>query len=124
MGYSATSVGQEITWTPTLTGFSADPAGIIARYTLNGQFCTAVVSMPNNGTSNATTFTITLPFTSKYAMYGIGEGVDNGAAATNMGVSLTANSNIATLSKNAMTGGGWTGSGNKRGYFTITYIVA
>lgn len=110
-------------WTLVPTGFSVNPTGVISEYTLVGPVCIATVSMPNNGTSNATTFTVTLPFVSKYTMYFIGEGVDAGAATTNMGVALTAGSNVATLTKNAMTGGGWTNSGNKRGYFTAIYII-
>ena len=51
------------TWVPTFTGFSADPAGGIYNYRTVGNEIEIEVVMPNNGTSNATGFTMTLPVT-------------------------------------------------------------
>lgn len=51
------------TWVPTFTGFSADPAGGIYNYRTVGNEIEIEVVMPNNGTSNATDFTMTLPVT-------------------------------------------------------------
>jgi len=64
-GQIFTSGMTEGTWTPTYTGFSADPTNGIYRYTLQGRKCCMTVIIPagNHGTSNATTFTMTLPFT-------------------------------------------------------------
>jgi len=51
------------TWTPTFTGFSADPTGGIYRYRTISDEIEIEIRMPNAGTSNADTFTITLPVT-------------------------------------------------------------
>lgn len=51
------------TYSPTFTGFSADPASPVLRYTKIGQKVDLTFRMPNQGTSNATGFTMTLPFT-------------------------------------------------------------
>lgn len=51
------------TWVPTFTGFSADPTGGIYNYRTVGNEIEIEVVMPNNGTSNATGFTMTLPVT-------------------------------------------------------------
>lgn len=51
------------TWNPTFTGFSADPTGGIYNYRTVGNEIEIEVVMPNNGTSNATGFTMTLPVT-------------------------------------------------------------
>jgi hypothetical protein len=50
-------------WTPTITGFSSDPADGVYVYTKVGKTCTLCIRQPTSGTSNATTFTISLPFT-------------------------------------------------------------
>ena len=51
-------------WTPTLTGWSADPAGAIYRYCLVGKLCTLMIRQGKAGTSNATNAIITAPFAS------------------------------------------------------------
>lgn len=52
------------TYSPSFTGFSADPAGGIYRYRVfrDGEV-ELVIRQPNAGTSNLATFTITLPVT-------------------------------------------------------------
>lgn len=49
------------TWSPTHTGFSAAPAGGIYRYRYIGDEIEIEIVEPTDGTSNATTFTMTLP---------------------------------------------------------------
>lgn len=48
-------------WTVSYTGFSANPSSVTSRYFLIGKMCTVWLTA-GSGTSNATTFTITLPF--------------------------------------------------------------
>jgi len=55
------TVGAWQTWSPTITGFSANPTGGIYRYRTIGGETEIEIRQPNDGTSNATTFTISLP---------------------------------------------------------------
>lgn len=50
-------------WTPTLTGFSADPTSTVYRWRAYGQTCKCFIRQGATGTSNATTFTISAPVT-------------------------------------------------------------
>ena len=112
------------TWVPTYTGFSADPSTITARYILIGKLCTVHLFAAGAGTSNATTFTVTLPFAAANTsiQYHHILAVDNGVVSTGR-LALAVNSNIVTLSK-AITGTAWTASGTKNADFTITYEIA
>lgn len=51
------------TWVPAFTGFSADPTGGIYNYRYVGNEVEIEIREPNNGTSNAVDFYITLPVT-------------------------------------------------------------
>lgn len=109
------SIGQWQAWTPTFTGFSADPSSVTARYTLNGKMCTIYLDS-TAGTSNATTFTITLPFaaanTSSQSFAGLMVS-NNSAATTSPGLIRTrVNSNVADLYLNS-SAAAWTASGTK-----------
>jgi hypothetical protein len=53
------------TWAPTPTGFSAVPTNVANRYRLEHNTCTIICRAITPGTSNATTYTIPLPFTAK-----------------------------------------------------------
>ena len=115
--------GSWYSWTPVFTGFSADPTGVTARYTISGKTCIARVAM-GNGTSNATAFTITLPVA---AASGILQLLplsfvrDNGATQTDMGVLRTQSGVVtADVFRNAALAG-WTASSTKKVEFTITY---
>ena len=111
------------TWTPTFTGFSADPTNVVARYSLNGKWCTLTCTM-TSGTSNATGFTITLPFTARAVTVHSGAlAVDNGTGqGTPLRVDLAASSNIATLYKTPA-GTAWTASGSKGCRMEFTYEI-
>lgn len=50
-------------WSPTLAGFSANPAGATYQFRIDGKTVFFLIEQPNNGTSNATNFTITMPVT-------------------------------------------------------------
>lgn len=57
------TTGAWSTWTPTETGFSPAPSGGLYRYRTVGDEIEIEIREPNDGTSNANDFTITLPVT-------------------------------------------------------------
>ena len=111
-------------WVPTFTGFSANPTGVTARYNTIGKLCQCYVYM-TSGTSNATTFTMTLPFaaanTTVQTFFGA-VGVDNNIN-QNSWVRTRMNSNILDVFRTVTTNT-WTASGTKGVFFTITYEIA
>lgn len=100
-------------WTPSITGFSATPTITASNYVRIGNVCHIHCNF--TGTSNATTMTMTLPFTAKNsAVQAIaGLGTDSGTVQNTPSVFKTrANSNIADLFK-TFQNGAWTNSGTK-----------
>lgn len=107
-------------YTPTFTGFSVNPTGITARYTLIGKTCTVRLHM-TPGTSNDVGQTITLPFTSKgrnsYSILVTNNGVTQFGRCDTLG-----SSNILTVYATAA-GGAFTNTGNKGCFFVLTYEI-
>jgi len=104
------TMGSPIGWTTTITGFSGAPTQT-CKYTLRHKTCNIDVNI--SGTSNATSFTFTLPFIAKntdYQLFGLytDNGINNNAGV----ITYTAGSNVASCSKS---NGNftWTGSGTK-----------
>lgn len=118
-------MGDWKTWTPVFAGFSTDPSSVIARYTQTGKMVTVWVSMAN-GTSNATTFTITLPFAAASEgrqYHSLAQVVDNGAFGSVPGLLKTIVSSItADLFQDAAQTA-WTNAGGKRANFSLTYEI-
>jgi hypothetical protein len=117
------------TWTPTFSGFSADPT-MTARYVVIGKFCFFWVTATGHGTSNATTAgkTMTMPFTS-YS--GTSQSVviarltNNAIAQSAPGLGLIAsNSNVMTVYRDSTTTTLWTASGNCSWSTTGVYEIA
>lgn len=115
-------------WVPTFTGFSADPANGVYYYTQIGKLVICTVAMPTNGTSNATTFTMTAPTTTvtrtNAQWMGYGYGYDNTSTyVPQVMAQLDSNDNVISLTGS---GGGtaWTNSGGKRASFTLIYETA
>lgn len=121
-GVLSQSVGQYKSWNPVYTGFSSDPTSNQFEYTLIGKMCTIQVAT-GNGTSNATTFTITLPYPAKTVKQArtMAIGTDNGTN-QNSWVSTRSNSNILDVYRTATTLT-WTASGNKGINFVLTYEI-
>lgn len=118
--------GASTAWTPSLTGWSANPAGVY-RYIKIGKFVTCWFRQTSNGTSNATTKTVSLPLaaTTITSMQWMGQCliVDNGGAAVLGHVLINSAGTTASFIIAGATA--WTGSGNARiAYGTITYEVA
>lgn len=105
-------------WSPTITGFSSSPANGIYMYTQTGKIVDLFITQPTNGTSNATTFTLTLPVTARTIAaaqwVGYGQIVDNGSVPTTPGL-ITITSAGTTLSVfKDFSGASFTSSGGKR----------
>lgn len=121
-GNTVLTMGAWSAWTPTFTGFSTDPTGWTARYIRIGKTIIATFISGTSGTSNATTFTITLPVAANTANIGYPILVqNNGAVSSAPGrMDLTAASTTGTI-YNDMGALAFTASGNKSCWFTISY---
>lgn len=111
-------VGSWIAWTPVFTGFSADPTNVDAKYFRVGNKIDVRIGM-TGGTSNATTFTMTLPFQSLGAYHYALLMFNAGASVSGRG-SLAAGSNVLTMFSTGA-GGAWTASGIKANPITLMY---
>lgn len=107
-----------LTWVPTLVGFSANPTGVLYNYQIRGKNIHLVFLQGINGTSNATSFTFTLPMraitlTGYNTHYGA-QGSDNGSVLA--GASLMFISSGATVGdfRKDQTGAVWTNVNGKR----------
>lgn len=111
----------EGTWSPTLTGFSADPTGGAYAYQLTGGWCTIFALWTGNGTSNATTKTMTLPYAaaSGQAQQSTCRAIDNGGGSTLGFLATRSGSNVLDIYP-TITLGNWTASGSAR-YFISSF---
>jgi hypothetical protein len=116
-----------LNWTPTIGGFSSNPASGVYQYLFTGNMCKCFIRQPNNGTSNANTLTITGPATAITLTSGLW---NNFCQAIDNGTSLYGNCNISSASNiinfyKAAASGAWTTSGNKSVSFaTLEYPAA
>jgi hypothetical protein len=120
-------VGSWINYTPTWGGFSIDPTVDRCQYFRQGKNITVQLHTSANGTSSATTKTVTVPFiASAPAQLGFtSANVNNGVVATTPGViaTRTGGSNTIDLFRD-LSGLAWTASGSCRVSFTLNYIMA
>lgn len=122
-GESADGIWQP--WTTTYTGFSANP-GIatnnLRRWCQVGQLITIEVRHDTNGTSNATTFTMTLPTKPRnISLACCGGAADNGVTQTVIATaSCTAASTTLTLRKDAAAAA-WTNANGKSANVQMVY---
>lgn len=119
-------VGSWIPYTPVLTGWSVDPTVTRCAYFRQGKMVQVSFVTSVDGTSNATTKTITLPFNSDIA---VATGItlankNNGTLATTGGLIATrAGSNTVDIYRD-LAAATWTASGNCRVSFMLTYRMA
>ena len=77
-------------WNPTQVGFSANPTSLVNRYKFDYASCSLFIRQGANGTSNGTTFTLSLPFSARtitnMSWGSSGTVVDNGAIPTTPGL--------------------------------------
>lgn len=106
---------RELTWVPTIVGFSANPTNTSYVYKVVSNRVEIRISQGAAGTSNSASFTMTAPFTSEntsnktYA--GIGRATDNGT--DKVGTILIASNSNSILPLNAASSA-WTATGSKR----------
>lgn len=100
-----------LTWTPTYAGWSADPTHT-CKYKFAWHELRFSIFPTANGTSNATTATLTLPFTALAAELGaLGQVINNGVVAQAGFWQTAAASNVLTLGRGA--GAAWTNANGK-----------
>jgi len=109
-------------YTPTLTGWSADPGVTLAKFAVVGNQCWITIAT-NVGTSNATSVSCTLPITCVTAQVVPCRGQDNGVNMTAPAkFNFPAASATATANKD-LANASWTASGNKffqvQGFYDI-----
>lgn len=117
-------------WLPTITGFSANPTGVVYRYKIIGKDVFITNRQTTNGTSNATTWTMTAPFTAMTLTDGLwaamgGNTVDNGTGSATPGfVTIATASNTINVLKDSL-GTAWTNANGKRfTIFNLTYPIS
>lgn len=112
-------------YTPTWTGFSADPAySASPRFNIIGTTCFTRGVASANGTSNSANMYMTLPASSGQttSIQNAGRAVDNGAILTSPAmINFTAASNSGVWATQA--GGGFTTSGAKSVNWTFEYEI-
>lgn len=109
------ALGTWVDYVPTFTGYSADPTVSVSRSVILGKLCIYEFYASADGTSNATTKTITLPAVAKHdGNMALTQYKNNGTTGTAPGLIATrTGSNIADLYLN-LAGAGWTASGAHR----------
>lgn len=118
------------TYVPTIVGFSANPTNTVYQYRIVGKEIWIRVRQATNGTSNATNFTMSVPFTpqtlTNMTWAGVAHTVvDNTVIATALGQATigSAGTSISVQRDGAATA--WTNSGGKRvGVFELRFPIA
>lgn len=108
-------------WTPTFGGFSTNPSGT-CRYCIIGKLCYVVIHLTSSGTSNANTFTISLPVTCAQQTYASIPRYNNNG--WEYGGFANIGSTVISLGTNSTGLTGWTTSGSKTAYIEFFYEVA
>lgn len=113
-------------WTPTLTGWSANPTGVY-RYCQVGKMCTLMINQTVSGTSNSTSTNLTIPFTAAASGNWSAPAriLDNGTVQAASGFALIAGSGTVIAFYKTWGAGAWTASGDKRIVSCVlTYEIA
>ncbi len=112
-------------YTPTWTGFSADPTVSFCKFSIQGSTCAVTMACSANGTSNATGMTITTPnsITSVGSFYWTAWfAVDNSVTLTTVTqVQTNDTASIIQFRKTPDSSTSWTASGAKRANCTISF---
>lgn len=116
---------RRLTYTPTFTGFSANPSGAeMISYKLRGSTVTVTKQEVTAGTSNAASFLLTAPFTAIAVLHWTAtQNRNNSAGTTTCGaayISASTNSIQIALTPSNVT---WTSSGTKDTYFQLSYEI-
>ena len=117
------------TWSPTCTGFSAQPTNSVYRYCVQGKLVTCAIRQGTAGTSNAISFTIPLPLTAATITNMAWGAVlpfvtDHGAILTTAGAAAIQSGATAIFLYTTAGGGAWTDHDGKGvGAFVIQYEI-
>ena len=115
------------TYTPTLTGWSSNPAIDLAHYSQVGKTVTLKIKLGLTNTSNTTAMRVTLPVMAADSNGGFddhhmaGRVYDNGAFQASSGMVIVRANSVNADIFTGGSGGSWTASGAKAVSFTITY---
>lgn len=112
------------TFATTYGGFSANPTPTNLRYSVHGRICYVKLTATGNGTSNATSLTITVPFAAAQSekVHNAGRGVDNGSVLANP-VQASLSSSSATVTFLKHDDSTWTNTGNKSVNFQFFFEI-
>lgn len=115
-------------WSPTLTGFSANPTNTVYQFYISDGWCYVHVRQATNGTSNATTFWISAPVTPttlSNAIWGNAwiEAVDNGSLIAAPGKAYASSANSVIVVGSTMSSDNWTAANGKRASFNLAYRI-
>jgi hypothetical protein len=124
-GSPSFSVFPRTAFTTTEGGFSVAPGGTFHYSEIGDGFVFCYYRASNFGTSNATTYTITLPFApaANTDIAGIGLAYDNGSlVSAGCHIELTGSSTTASLFAAPAASTAWTNSGNKRASIEFCYL--
>jgi hypothetical protein len=121
---NGSTAGQFVDYTTTFSGFSVNPTSVTSRFSLVGKICFVYILCGGDGTSNATTFTLTLPLPPRNNEAQITNFTTNNTLtlSTPGRIVWTAGSTTATLSRD-MAGTAWTASGGKRANISLFYEI-
>lgn len=116
-------------WSPTIVGFSSNPANGVYRFRVVGKRCDLTISQPSNGTSNATNFTLTLPITcatiSNYVAVAVGGFITNNGTDANGGAGFILSAGTTLILYRDQLGTAWTNTNGKRfSSLQISYEIA
>lgn len=109
-------------YTLAFTGFSTNPTGSLARFSINGRVVHLVISAIN-GTSNAATMTMSLPVTATSFATIMGRVRDNNIMAASHCYISSADYTVVAFGKAPAADGGFTTSGTKGAQFEIFYEI-
>lgn len=116
----------QFNWVPTFTGFSANPTSVVATFYIHQGRCFASLRCGANGTSNATTFTVTnAPVAVASGTHGIAcfDAADNSATLTTPARAFISSGTTITFNKDMATGA-WTNANGKGASFTnLSWII-
>ena len=103
-------------YTPTYTGFSSNPSGVTAKYSIIGNRCFLYVFTNIAGTSNATGYTLTAPITNAGPLLSLGaaQALDSGSLVTLTPICQVSASSTTITCYAGQANNAWTNSGDKR----------
>lgn len=119
---------QWFNFTTTPTGFSANPT-YISRFNITARMCTVAFRTLSAGTSNATTFTVSVPvttatITNMFWGTNFWNSTDNSVNTANPGRAyIGSNSTTITVGKANNADNNWTASGTKEASFVLSYEI-